>query len=607
MKTLWPLLLLALLLQPAAAQTPDEAERAGAELERKALGLVREALAEAQSLKLRENRVRVQATAARLLWPRDQKAARAAFKAAADGVAELNADIDPEDPQLYNAAQAVAQLRAELVNAASPFDPNLALDFLRATRPTYAEALDATGYGQPSQEQVLEMSVAANVAAREPQRALELAEESLRDSVSGSVLGVMNQLRSKEPALASKLAADIVHRLRPEDLRSQGEAASVAQQLVALTRTSEKSPTVAVIDGPEAVSVGRLAPDSGPALLDEQTRRELVEKVLTAAASGLSNQGGGHGLFYTLQTLLPELEKSAPARAAALRRKADEMERSINPYQQQMRPYQEVINKGTVEALLDAARKAPAEVRDQLYTQAAWKAFNEGEDPERARQILENVASPQQRAQARREMERRGRWRAVQQGGFAEARQTAARLKSPDERAQALLQIARRAAGAGDKETARQVLEEARGFVETQMRGQPQFVYRLQVANEYVQFDADASFEMLESAVARLDALLDAAEVLDGFGQEAFKDGELRSQGGYFWNDLVNQCAQSSALLAREDFERAAAAVKKFRHPEARTGAELVLAQTLLGGLPPPPPPGNSLRAVAPTVIYIKK
>jgi predicted translin family RNA/ssDNA-binding protein len=590
---------------PAEAKAVAEAERLRAELEPKALRLVEEALAEAQSLKLLENRVRAQTTAARLLWPRDAKAARAAFASAADGVAELNAAVDPEDPQLYNAAQTVGQLRVELVNAASPYDANLALEFLRATRPTYSEAMAAAGYGQPLQEQSLEMSIVASIAAQEPRRALELAQESLGKGVTLSLLGVVQQLMTKEPASASKLVADIVRRLRPEDLRGQNEAGAVAQQLLALARPTENVPVNGVVNstGPSLLSVGRGVPDSrSVSVLDEQTRRELVEKVLAAVAGGVQNQGGGYSLYHAFQALLPELEKSAPTRVAAMRRKADEMERNFNPYIQQMRPYQEVMQTGTAEAVLEAARKAPAEVRDQLYMHAAWKTHNEGADPERARQILENISNPQLRAQARREMEQRAHWRSVQQGDYKEARQAVSRLKMPEERVQALLQIAGRAAAAGDAETARQVLEEARGLVESQTRGQQQFAYRLQVANAYVQFDADASFELAESAVARLDGLLESAEAVDGFGQESFREGELRPQGGYIWNEMVNQCAQTLALLARADFERAAAAAKKFRRPEARTSAQLTLAQSVLVGFAPPN--RNTGFAAAPIVIY---
>ena len=602
MKTGLPLLLLALLIHAhaaaALAQTPGEAKAAGdaaeavrvrAELERKALGLVEEALVDAQALKLTENRVRAQAAAAKLLWPRNAKAARAAFKAAADGVAELNAAVDLEDPQFYSAAQTVANLRAELVQAAAQFDANVALEFLRATRPPYAEALAASGYVQPAQEQSLEMSIAAHLAVQEPQRALELAEESLSKGVTLSLLGVVQNLRTKEPALASKLAGDIVRRLRPEDLRTQNEAAAVAQQLLALTRTAQGLPVNAVVNstGPRVLAVaGNGAPDAGaPALLDEQTRRDLVEKVLAALAAGGPNQAGDFNLFQAFQGLLPELEKIAPARVAALRRKAEELERSFNPRARQMREYQELMMTGTVEAVLEGARKAPAESRDQLYMHAAWKVFNEGGDAERARQILEGISNPQQRAQARRDIEQRAHWRAVQEGDYKEARQSVSRLKAPEERAQWLLQLAARAASAGDAATARQMLDEARALVESQMRGHQQFVSRLQIANAYAPFDAGASFEALEAAVGRLDVLLDAAEALDGFGQDAFREGELKWQGGYIWNDMINQCAQALALLARGDFDRAAAAAKKLRRPEARTTAQLTLAQHLLSAV----------------------
>lgn len=589
MKNCLVLLLFALLLHAqASAQTTAEAKAAEAEAElgRKALALVEEALAEAQSLKLAENRVRAQTTAARLLWPRDPKAARAAFKAAADGIAEMNAAVDVEDPQLYMAAQAVAQLRFELVNAAAPFDAGLALDFLRATRPTYAEALSAAGYGMSWPEQSLEMSIASNLTAQEPQRAFELAEESLSRGVTSSLLNVMQQLRSKEPGLAAKLAAGIVRRLSPEELQSQHEAAAVAQQLIALTRPAEGSPPspVANSTGPlVSISGGGVAPNPGAApLLDEQTRRDLIEKVLAALAASVPNQGGGYNLLYAFQTLLPELEKSAPARAAALRRRADEMERYINPQAQRLRQYQSLMEKGTAEDLTEAARKAPAEVRDQLYVQAAWKLFNEGGDIERARQLLEGISNPQQRAQARRDLEQRTQWRAIQAGNFAEARQAVARLKSPEERVQAFLQVASRAAAAGETETARQLIEEARGLAESQTRGQQQFSFRLQVAAAYMQFDMGASFEVTEAAAGRLNELLDAAEVLDGFGQEAFKEGELRAQG-YVWTDIISQCGQTLGLLARTDFDRAAAVAKRFRRPEVRTGVRLLVAQNILG------------------------
>lgn len=288
MKHGWSLLLFALLLHAYAAtahaqtnvqtDTDDAGMNERVELERKAFGLVDEALAEAPSLKLLENRIRAQATAARMLWPRDAKAARAAFKAAADGVVEMNAANDQEDPQPYN----VAQLRNELVMIASPFDANLALELLRATRPTSAEALAAADPNHSLEEKALEMSIVANLAAQEPQRALEIAEESLGKGVSRSLINVVLQMAAKDPDSASKLAVKIARSLSPEDLRSQNEAVAVAQQLLQMTRPSTNS------TGPVPISVGNdtSVVGGGVAVLDEQVRRELFEKLFSAMSAG---------------------------------------------------------------------------------------------------------------------------------------------------------------------------------------------------------------------------------------------------------------------------------------------------------------------------------
>src|SRR5437870_616846 len=88
-----------------------------AELEKKAVALLREAVSDAQGLKLVENRVRPQTAAAGLLWARDEQRARALFKGAAEAVVAYGASLDAEDPQFYNAAQSISQMRMELVQA----------------------------------------------------------------------------------------------------------------------------------------------------------------------------------------------------------------------------------------------------------------------------------------------------------------------------------------------------------------------------------------------------------------------------------------------------------------------------------------------------------
>lgn len=586
--------------QQAAAQSSGadatEAERR-AELEKSAVALLREAVSDAQGLKLFENRVRPQTAAAALLWTRDEPTARALFKSAAEALVTYSASLDPEDPQFYNVAQSSVQLRGELIQAIAQYDPKLALEYMRSTRLPHADALRASGLIQDSQEQQLELSLATRVASQDPARALRMAEQSMSKGLTPSLIPVLQQLRVKDPAAASKLATEIVKRISVEDLLSRYEISALASQLLSLVpadaptqqQSSVQVMPVIVTDGPTLVTLSTIGDTAGraspaPPLMDRQTRAELVEKLLAAAMTDAPNQSSAYNLYNSLRVLLPEVERMNPARAEALRRRADALERSFNPQADMWRPYKQVSETGTADAMLEAAQKAPPEVRESLYTQAVWKAFNEG-DTERARQLVENISNPQQRGQMRRNIEMQLQWRAIQQGNYAEARAAVARLGPFEEKASALMQIAAAALSKNDTKAARQALDDARALAASQPVGLPQFNTQLQIAIAYAPLDTGESFEMVESAVARLNELLDAAATLEGFGQETFKDGELRSQNGYIWIEMINQCATTLATIAPADFERASAAAKSFRRADVRASAELQLAQQVLGML----------------------
>src|SRR5215217_6331996 len=79
--------------QPAANPQPspstEEQEKEKAEREKNAYRLLDQVIDEAQSLRLAENRVRIQINAADMLWDNNQGRARSLFTMAADGVAEL--------------------------------------------------------------------------------------------------------------------------------------------------------------------------------------------------------------------------------------------------------------------------------------------------------------------------------------------------------------------------------------------------------------------------------------------------------------------------------------------------------------------------------------
>jgi hypothetical protein len=567
----------------ARAQTPDlgaksqeaeakaEARRA---LEGKALELLGETVAEARGLKLAENRARVLATAAGLLWPRDEKTARALFKEATDLVAALAAAQEERRPD--EGQNGVAQLRQEMLSMVAGRDAQLALDFLRATRQPSPGRGQNWG-GPPDPELALEVSLATQLAAQDPKVALRLAEESLSRGFSSGLGRLLHLLAVKDPEGASRLAGLIIRKMNPEDLVGDYEATSLATQLLNLARPAGPTQT------PD--ENGHRIVDLAVVTVDERTRRQLIETVVAAALSDKAARTG-FSLYHALQPLMAEVEKYAPARLAALRRQSAEYERNLDPHSRMQKEYRAVFEQGTIEALVEAASKAPAEMRDQLYMQAFWRAAGEG-DGERARQIAENISNPQQRSQLLQDLARQLPWRAFERGNYEEARQLIMRLPAKEERVPMLLQVAAGMLSKGDKQAAGGLLDEAAGLlglgVEGRAQTHQQFNAQLEIARLYAQLDEGRAFQLVELSAEQLNELVAAAAVLEGFYQDAFREGELKQQGGYVWNDLIARCSATLAQLAPSDFTRARSAVERFRRADVRVAAQLAFVRDVLG------------------------
>lgn len=566
----------------------EEASAAERELEKNAVALLEETVREAESLKLAENRVRVQTAAAGLLWPRDEEAARAAFKRAAEAITALISETDPSDPQYYNERGQTLQLRQQLISTAAAHDARLALEFLRATRQPPPFSYPDAQYKQADPELNLETQLAAQVAAQDAKQALRMAEESLGRGVSQGLASVFQQLAAKDKEAAARLATEIIKRLRAEDLARDYESSNVALALFSQTRgeaagaeSSAASPPPA--DGAEVSRIVVLSMAQSKVVLDERSRRRLVETLVAAAL--LPNPPRDNGLAQNIaRTLLGspgEVERYAPARVAALKRRVESAS-DADPRAHAWKAYNELMQGATsVEAILEVAPKVPHEARDQLYSNAAYQALGENNNVARARAIAENIANPERRAQVVRDVERQHRMNLAQQGNIDDARQLVARLATAEEKVQFLTQLSAVALSRDDRATARALLEEARALVGRGETAQ-QFYGLFNVARSYAQLDESVTYEMVELAIGRLNELMAAAVVVNGFGQEAFREGELRQQGGYMWNDLIGRCAQELALLAPRDFERARALTQGFERTDARTLARLLLAQHIL-------------------------
>ena len=149
----------------------QEAEPA---LEEQAHSLLDDVIAGAQSLKLPQNRSRIQITVADLLWERDQTRARALFTEAAANVVELQKQTRGRVD--FDRQQSATQLRQELVLTAARHDPALASELLQRTRSQKSMPKDGR---LPENDSYLEQLLLTQTKATDREPTLQKSEPML--------------------------------------------------------------------------------------------------------------------------------------------------------------------------------------------------------------------------------------------------------------------------------------------------------------------------------------------------------------------------------------------------------------------------------------------
>ncbi|HST54103.1 MAG TPA: hypothetical protein VLJ61_19000 [Pyrinomonadaceae bacterium] len=560
---------------PARAQDSSAAKTAEAgaddKTEERAYALLEDVIVKAQTLRLAENRIRFKTAAACLLWPRDESRARTIIVENMNALATLLASADKTDPRFADRRQAYTILRYELVRMIASRDAKLALNFLRATRQERPSA------SAPDPELALELTLAAEVAPKDAKEAAHIAEESLNNGVAAELLNVLDKMSTADREAATALATDIIKRLQSEDLTSDGDAAVVAAGLLSMTRTPRA-------DSPAAPDHADSDAQAGRALItvDEQTRRDLISAVAAgAAAMPASRMSNAHILFNSLPAVMPELEKYAAGQLAAIRAKSDEFRRSLDPTTRAWQKYEDLRQQGSADALLEAAAKAPPEVGDELYADAAFKVLD-GDDPERARQIINSISDPQRRALKGRMLEQQLLERSLLRGKLEDAEQRIPPDATVEERLSTLLYLSTIATQRKESALARRFISDAMSLVGGRVRNGFQFSARLQIARALSANEPQRGFAILDDLADQLNDLLAAAEAVDGFGPDCFNDGELKPFAGNMWGELVGQFGEVLAALAPKDSERAVSIARKFQRDEVSASVSLRVAERVL-------------------------
>lgn len=612
--------------QPAQQPTAEEAEKEKVEREKNAYRLLDQVIDEAQSLRLTENRVRVQINAADMLWDKNQGRSRQLFSMAAEGVAELGRAPLPTNNRRGDSntqERRTFQLRQELVLAAARHDAQLAYQLLASTKPSTQPAtqnFDSARFVRPmpamNTEESLEQTLLGRIAALDPNLAAQNAEQMMdKGQFPRTVAEVIDQLYKQDPEAGAKLADKTVKRLQGSNILINNEAANLAQVLLS---GGIRQPSANSATSSNGVTMAINAPFRGRAALEQSTYVDLLSTVVdaalkvtmpaqnnqrtaaprartpgaaaTPAARPAQNnppteaqieQTNARRLFAGISVLLPTIEQYLPSKAAMVRQKLTEA--GVSPASLPQTANAFVDNNMTVDSLVQLASTVPTQMQPRIYQQAAYKAIEEG-NIDRARQIATDFVPANLRDGILRRAEAR-ELTLKDNTRFDDIRQNLARLQTDNEKIDFLLQLANDAKKTKPK-LAAQLLDEARQMTNRRATSYEHFEQQLKVARAFVSVDPARAFEVLDPGIGQLNELLSAAAILNGFEINMFRDGELTMQGGSGLTSTINRYGQELAILARADLERSEILAGRFQMTEPRIMARMAIVQGLLRTIP---------------------
>jgi hypothetical protein len=619
--------------QPTQQQpTAEELEKQKAEREKNAYRLLDQVINEAQSLRLTENRVRVQINAADMLWDHNQGRARTLFVMAGEGVAEMGRTPQPTGNRRGEAPpeRRSFQLRQELVLAAAKHDASLAYQLLASTKPPAPVATNIGNERDPrvqfNAEDSLEQTLLGRIAALDPKLAAQNAEQMMeKGQFPRTLTEVINQLHRQDPEAAAKLADKTVKRIQSANLLTNNEAAVLAQSLltpgVRLPASESATAATPVASAPQRGRAPVLEQSAYVDLLSSvidsalkatppsQTNRAAPQRVRTPGVptarpgqgtgptENQTEQNNARRLLAGLQVALPIIDQYLPTKAPMVRQKLSEMGLANNSPLNVAQTFNALQGNLTVDALVQAASTLPPQMQPRIYQQAAFSALEEG-NPDRARQIATDHLPVNMRDSVMQRIEFRELVRKADTARFEEIRQMLTRLQSDNEKIDLLIQLAGDAHKTNPK-LALQLLEEAKQMTSRRAANYDHFEQQLKVARAFSAVDPARSFDVLDPGISQLNELLSAAAVLNGFEVNMFRDGEMSMQGGNGLTTTVTRFGRELAVLARTDLERSETLAGRFQFAEPRIMARLSIVQGLLDVRPSQDGPNvNNLRGL---------
>ena len=516
------------------------------ELKEEAVKLLRETIAEVNTLRTSENRISFATEAASLMWFHDEREGRAMFQTVINDFRQMvarydaqtnafgSADDDAEsgiygDNPKSNALRKLMEsleLRQQIATVIAEHDPRLALEFYESaaqavTNPEVRKQINDT-------DDYYMTALLTQIAENDADVALQYGRKAVAKGLNYGTVSLLTKLYEKDAEKGAALGEEIVKKLK-----SQADEQELSSSLLTM--------------GDENLTAIKKEGKGKTPMFSEQLMHELADiygkQLLTREDLYLLD----------LAAPLALIEKYAPVRAAQIRAKFARRTQS----------------KSDIENTSAQVEKEAAEIESKTKDSKSTQ--------EKLGESLEKLADDKLTTEERQKF-------------INQAREIIASIQNRSQKISLLSGLALRAAQLGDKELASDIMRETGSLISSQPTTYQDYLETWMFASGYAMIDAEKAFPILENTIFRLNdtisAFIKVGEFMDMRG-EIIEDGEIKVSGfgGNISKSLLGSLGIAEPImrsLAVADFTRTKGLATKFDRMEVRIIAKMLILRSIL-------------------------